>query len=417
MEDTFRKRLFIGLLTALFFILFLLISILNLLSSKKNQQSQKSTYPSPTSFSFSPYQQKNDQKDQNKKITPQPAIPAQFTGVKEEKIPKEISDDANQSFDLRNKLPLENEYFMINYDYKNDNFVVFLKNNSSPDIFFQWLEKNYPGIKKERIKFSNQPIEIISPIISPTIPFTPTKTQSENEFNQSLNLTVDLLKIISNQLPQTTPSNYPPTLTITPSSNIANKLPFNLNTTPPPLINNYIYFSQSCYGINSQYCQLPLPGGCTLSEAGCGPTTVTMIIANLTNYKNITPPEIVKQYSPAELGCDGSGYLKAKQILEKYGLRTGNLIVSFPYRRGKPVDEVVNQLKKYQSQSATFFTLTAFKQSDGDYIGHFFWIVNIDSQNNIWSLDPYYGRNNIPYNQNTRYPDPLYEVIFPVYKN
>ncbi|MFN4212785.1 MAG: C39 family peptidase [Microgenomates group bacterium] len=410
MENSFKKEFFVVILGILIFILFLLILTTKLLSFKKNKDSQKNLTPIPTSFFYLP-NNKFNKKDQNQKPTPTLTIPVQSTGVKEEEIPKDVVDDANQSFNLRNRLPLENEYFQINYDYKKDNFVVFLKNNTSEVFFFQWLEKNYPGIKRERFKFSSKPFENISP----TFFLTPTKIILENESNTQFKLLVDLLKIIFSQNPQTSSPSFTPSGVNIPSQSLSR--PFDLNITPPQTINNYIYFSQSCYGINSQYCQLPLPGGCTLSQAGCGPTTITMIIANLTNYKNITPAEIVKQYTPGELGCRGSGYTKAKQILEKYGLRTGSLIFSYPYRQGKTVEHVINQLKNYQKSGATFFTLAAFKQRNGNYIGHYFWIINIDDKNNIWTLDPYYGRNSIPYNQNTRYPDPLYELSFPVYKD
>lgn len=419
MENPLQKKLFIVVFGILIFILFFLILIINLLSNKKNEQLQKNIGSTLPSVPFSPTKSFN-QKSQNQKPTLTPSIPPQFTGVKEEEIPKDVVEDANQSFELRGKLPLENEYFQLDYDYKQDTFVVFLKNNTPQTFFFDWLEKNYPGIKKERFKFADKSSENISPSLF----FNSNQIRSDNEINQHYNPLFILLNLLFN-LSETTPS--PSIVLLTPTSLPLPSLSPSSPPTPsfPNTVNGYIYFSQSCYGINSQYCRYPLPGneGCRkdkppiLATAGCGPVTVAMIIANLTPYKNITPPEIAKKYRPDELNCEGSHYQKALKILTEYNLKVGNSIFAF-VPNGVRLEKVVEHLKKYQKAGATFFTLAQFySPKEKRYLGHFFWIVKIDEKNNIWTLDPYYGRNEVPYNQNTRYPEPLYKLAFPVYKD
>ncbi|VVA43566.1 conserved hypothetical protein [Candidatus Roizmanbacteria bacterium] len=153
---------------------------------------------------------------------------------------------------------------------------------------------------------------------------------------------------------------------------------------------------------------LSLPNGCDLCSAGCGPTTVSMIA---TSYLGggYDPKTIVNQYQSKNylLGCDGSRYSDAKQVLQGLGLKTTDYLV---FNEEKS-DTVVPQLRKYLSAGWTFFTLASFCEKG---CGHFFWITDIDAQGNIFAYDPAYGRYQIPYNENTRYPYPLYRLAFGV---
>lgn len=466
MRNNSKKFFFIIAFSVLIIILLLLILTINMLSNKKivkkntqntypinnnainfnskksiqkekkNEKEEKNNIQSKTDQNLtnnlntnSTYLNNNTSTEINNEIKNLLLNSIDFTGVKDEEIPSDLLIDTQQSFNLRNNLPIENDQFMLDFDYKNDEFVINLKNNFSQDDFFIWLEKNYPGIKKEKFKFNNNLQKTINN----------SNDDQKNDTKKSINTTkedknqqtdidflIEFLKIIFNLPYQLTPTqSFTADSLINQLSPTPTKFDDFEKTKPPALINNYIYYSQSCKGINSQYCKLPLPGRVDCSEkrlpilatAGCGPTTVTMIIANLTNNKSITPEDIVKEYNPSELDCRGSSYLKAKSILKKYGLRTGNEIIAYPQGKGTIMnDNLAKQLKNYQNQGATFFTLARYRQRDGRYIGHYFWIVYVDEKNNIWSLDPYYGRFTVPYNQNTLYPVPDYEVIFPVYK-
>ena len=76
-------------------------------------------------------------------------------------------------------------------------------------------------------------------------------------------------------------------------------------------------------------------------------------------------------------------------------------------------ETVVPDLKKYLDSGWTFFALANFCEGG---CGHYFWITDIDNKDNIWAYDPAYGRYEIPYNENSRYPFPLYRLAFGVKK-
>ena len=96
-------------------------------------------------------------------------------------------------------------------------------------------------------------------------------------------------------------------------------------------------------------------------------------------------------------------------MFQSLGLKTTDYLV-FNLEKS---DTVVPDLRKYLNAGWTFFTLANFRDNGG---GHFFWITDIDNQGNIFAYDPYYGRYEIPYNENSRYPYPLYRVAFGVKK-
>jgi hypothetical protein len=109
------------------------------------------------------------------------------------------------------------------------------------------------------------------------------------------------------------------------------------------------------------------------------------------------------------LGCDGSRYQEAHELLKSLGLKTTDYLV-FDAEKS---ETVVPDLKKYLNSGWTFFTLANFCEEG---CGHYFWITDIDAKGNIWAYDPAYGRYEIPYNENSRYPFPLYRLAFGVKK-
>jgi hypothetical protein len=155
---------------------------------------------------------------------------------------------------------------------------------------------------------------------------------------------------------------------------------------------------------------LPLPDGDTLCHAGCGPTTVAMIASSLVD-KKYDPKAIVEIYRKNNylLGGSGSRYTDAHELLKGLGLKTTDYLV-FDSEKS---DTVVPQLRKYLNAGWTFFTLASYCSGG---CGHYFWITDIDASGNIWAYDPAYGRYQIPYNENTRYPYPLYLLAFGVKK-
>ena len=223
---------------------------------------------------------------------------------------------------------------------------------------------------------------------------------------------VDLLKIIlgaggENNLPLNqnnalNPSTVP--ISINPSS-----FP-DIQVTPD--VNGLIYYSQ-CKGPYDNY---PLPQGGTLCQAGCGPTTVSMILASYVD-KNINPPLVVQEYrkNGYYLGPSGSYFFHAHNILKSYNLKIATI---FADNQRRTIDQLMTQfgeiVKNYQKSGWTFFALANFCENG---CGHYFWIIKIDQGGNTWAYDPYYGRLlPRPYNEKSRYPFPKYRVILGVKK-
>ena len=96
-------------------------------------------------------------------------------------------------------------------------------------------------------------------------------------------------------------------------------------------------------------------------------------------------------------------------MFESLGLKTSDFII---YSSGNIIDEVAKDIRNYIKAGWTVFTL-----ANSVYWGHYFWIVDIDSNNNVLAYDPWYGRLTAPpLNENQYYPYPKYRVAFGVKK-
>lgn len=167
-----------------------------------------------------------------------------------------------------------------------------------------------------------------------------------------------------------------------------------------------VYYGQCSGG----YSSIPLPSGCDLCHAGCGPSTVAMIASSYLG-SDFNPQKIVDIYKSKGyyLGCDGSSYADAKSALEDLGLKTTSYL---SYGLGT-ADQVAPDFKKYLDGGWTIFTLASY--CDGG-CGHYFWVTGVNG-NNIYAYDPYYGQGQSPpINENSRYPFPKYRIAFGVKK-
>lgn len=418
-----NKKIVNYILFFLIFIFFTIFSLFLLLSQNKKKDNSRSLINnSPTNFPITP-------PSFNKKTFVSPSLSPsispfevkQFTGVKEEPIDPQLIKKSTQTLNLIKKTPVILDNLKINYDFKSENFVVspqsgtFAFTQEEREKIYQWFEKNYPDIPKDKIIFSSTPYVSPTPIPRPStvLPIylspAPTSTSSaENEMEKSFKVLVEFLKTISDIA---TISNQSVSSADNGNQNANNPtqiLP-PVNYQPPKTQYPYIYYPQ-CGGPFDNYL---LPGEknprteqpCNICYAGCGPTTVAMIIASYKD-KTIDPRQIVNEYGPA-VGCDGSGYTTAQQVLRKYNIKVGEPFLS--NNQGVRADEVASIFKGYINTGKTIFVLANFSAG-----GHYFWVVDVDDNNNIWAFDPYYGRSQIPYNQNSRYPYPLYRVAFTV---
>ncbi len=245
----------------------------------------------------------------------------------------------------------------------------------------------------------------------PTIAITPIENNR---------IIIDLLKILLNLTSNTSedstnPVSVPTELlrqitSLTPSvilSKPINLSPTSANksTKTPKTQTKYVYYKQ-CGGSYDQY---PLPLGCTICQAGCGPTTVAMIIASYKD-KSVNPKTVVDLYKSRGfyLGCAGSRYSDAKSALGAFGLKTTDYLI-YSYAT---INQAGADFRRYIAAGWTIFVLANF--CDGG-CGHFFWIVEVSSNNDTWAYDPYYGRlQSPPYNEKARYPFPKYRVAFGV---
>ncbi len=122
------------------FILFLIISN----KPKTNIEDNKTA--------ISPYQKIKIENSEKTSPTNLPIIsPQEFTGVKEEELPKDVKDYSDQKLNLLKKLPLKMSYFTIDFDYVEDKFTVYYNEpkSTSKNMFSSWLFQNYPALKIE----------------------------------------------------------------------------------------------------------------------------------------------------------------------------------------------------------------------------------------------------------------------------
>lgn len=264
--------------------------------------------------------------------------------------------------------------------------------------------------KKQTI-FQPNPV-IASTIISPTIEQKNSPSELSNPLIELLSILFNLASLNQDKIPSSSaPSqllSISPFLTISP--NLSPSFPIPSKKTSPFPTKELVYYPQ-CGGSFDSY---PLPSGCTLCQAGCGPTTVAMILASYVD-KSINPKTMVDFYKQKGyvLGCVGSRSSEAKMVLMSYGLKTTDYFINSS-SNPKTIDEVASEMKNYLKSGWTIFALANYCDEG---CGHFFWIVDITDNNDTWAYDPYYGRLQLPpYNEKSRYPFPKYKIAFGVKK-
>lgn len=293
-------------------------------------------------------------------------------------LPPEINNSSvNQPLDISTISPVQTADFSFQYSGQLNKLVVERKSDQADQKFNEWaMQNNYPQL-------INNPDNVV--IVNPgQTPIT--------------NPMVDLINIFMNLGQNTQKING------TSSSNSQLNSP-TTNSSSTSSSTGYVYYPQCGDSGN-----LSLPSGCNLCQAGCGPTTVSMIASSYFG-KNFDPKTIVGLYQSHNylLGCSGSRYSDAHELLQQLGLKTTDYIVF----NSEKAATVVPVLRPYLNAGWTFFTLARYCDSG---CGHYFWITDIDGQGNIMAYDPYYGRYEIPFNENSKNPYPLYLLAFGVRK-
>jgi len=294
-------------------------------------------------------------------------------------LPSNSKGSSNSSIDISTIAPVETTDFKLQYSPKLNKVVVEKKTLQAEEQFVNWVNQN----------------QLPQLVENPDLVLIVDLGKNPDDFNPL----IDFLNIFMNMGQGNQQSSIFPSPAIQ-SPGLTNPRSDTLNATP-----SFTYFAQC-----GDFGDISLPDGCDLCQAGCGPTTVSMIASSYLG-KSYDPKAIVNLYKSKNylLGCGGSYYYNAYDLLKKLGLKTTNYLVF----NAEKADTVVPQLRKYLNAGWTFFTLASF--CDGG-CGHFFWITDIDGQGNIFAYDPAYGRYEIPYNENGRYPYPLYRLAFGVKK-
>jgi len=279
------------------------------------------------------------------------------------------------------------------------------------NLFFYAIFFPVKKIQAQTITLSPK-INIISP--SP-------KNNNLSE-NISHNLLIDFMKTFleiyykkklnNNQNDHLNEALHLPITPISVSPSTLNEVKREENFTPN--INGLVYYPQ-CKGPYDNY---SLPEGGTICEAGCGPTTVAMILASYVD-RRINPMTVVNMYKEKKfkLGPNGSNFIDAEKILKEHQFKTRYVFARDKKIGGITINEVMktygNQVKNLQNEGWTFFSLADFKSG-----GHYFWVIKFDDNLNIFAYDPAYDiPKPKPINHKSRYPPyPKFRVIMAIIK-
>lgn len=301
---------------------------------------------------------------------------------------------------IKRMLPLETDDYAVKYSPNLDKIVVTRKTPEAEGAFNDWLiNHNLPVLVNNPATtiYSDKTMEEVQ---TPYASMAPIKR---------INMAIDFFSLILNPAPpamlKLSPSPTPkPTTTPTPAQSSSNDQSSS-NNTPPKEYGGYVYYSQ-CHG---QYDNYPLAPGCTVCKAGCGPTTVAMILSTYVD-KKYTPPVVVEIYKDIGAAACGTGLGYAKSVLSGHGVKTSDYII--PYTGAQhDVKDVADDLRAYINNGWTIFVLAAYPG------GHYFWMTDITSSGNVMAFDPYYGMDQTPpINENIRYPYPKYLAAFGVKK-
>ena len=299
-----------------------------------------------------------------------------------------VSDSPSSPINISAVLPVETVDFKLQYSPKLDKIVIEKKTPQAEEQFTNWAKQNQ-----------------LDPLISnPSQILIVDQGKNPDDFNPVIEF-LNIFMSMGQGSQQSSNETIEQSISLSPNPRptIQPKNPTSSTQNPPQ--SSFVYFAQC-----GDFGETPLPDGCNLCQAGCGPTAVSMIASSYLGTK-YNPKTIVNLYDTNGyvLGCDGSRYQEAHELLKSLGLKTTDYLV-FDTEKS---ETVVPDLKKYLDSGWTFFALANFCEGG---CGYYFWITDIDNKDNIWAYDPAYGRYEIPYNENSRYPFPLYRLAFGVKK-
>jgi hypothetical protein len=153
----------------------------------------------------------------------------------------------------------------------------------------------------------------------------------------------------------------------------------------------------------------------SISSAGCGPTTMSMVLATYGDKNGIktgyTPPETIAKLYPNELqSCLGTSLSTHKALLQQNGFETLDLFDIRP--NTMTLAEAAKKFKPYLKSGWQIWG-NANYYLNGSWPGHFFWVVDVDDSGRIWIMDPWKGdKVKGIIDQFTISPNPKYKAAF-----
>lgn len=376
---------------SIFVLVFILILLLGLQNMLKNSKSQSAATITPTLF----------QGKQGNGFVPQ-------TNRSYDTSVKQVT-----SQELKQRLPIIAPDFTLDYSPRLQKYVVNAPTDEATNSYNDWLDDNpsYQSeldppnviIAKQTMKELHDALDIAN-----ANKMTPEKKaiKDAREFTSLLNIVVNLPQMFL----QSFSTENSPTITLPTGTPAPTPKKQTNNSTPIPS-KSYTYYSQ-CSG---PYDALPLPNGCTICDAGCGPTSVAMILSSYID-KSMTPPKTIDVMNKAgvRIGCYGSYISEIYSYLRNRGdLKVSDFII--PSEKGLTAKDVARDLQGYTKSGWTVFVLANFKTNGG---GHYFWVTDITNDGDILAYDPYYGKQQTPpINENRYTPAPYYRYAFAVKKS
>lgn len=329
--------------------------------------------------------------------------------------------------ELRNKLPIIAPDFTLDYSPRMEKYILTLKPDETGSVelsqlsYTQWLDQNesYTSLLLPESLVTTQ--QTVSELHTALDYARKNKLSPEKEYKKN---TDTIISIINTLFSPPSSANRPTSLplpSLSPKLSPTPKLPSKKTPTSTPYAlrptnyklpsTNYSYYSQ-CSG---PYDELPLPNGCTICEAGCGPTSVAMILSSYID-KSLTPPKTIDLMAKGgvRIGCYGSYISEIYDYLSERGdLKVSDYII--PSEGKLSEKEIAKDLKGYTKAGWTIFVLANFKTDGG---GHYFWVTDVNDNGEILAYDPYYGKQQTPpINENRYSPAPYYRYAFAIKKS
>lgn len=314
-------------------------------------------------------------------------------------------------------LPILTPDFSIDYADRLDKYVVHLQTEDADIAYNDWLNQNpsyLDVLGDSNTVIARQSIEELNEALDYAEKNNKTPAEKAKKDSETLLKVINSLLMLPQLILNTSerpPPSTPNTPIVTPTPREQTNRPTPANSPSPQGGQKYVYYSQ-CSG---PYDSVPLPNGCNVCDAGCGPTTIAMILSSYVD-RTLTPPKVIDQLEKngVRMGCYGSYIAELYSYLSKRGdLKVSSFII--PNEGKLQAKEVADDFRGYIKSGWTIFVLANFRTDGG---GHYFWVTEVTDNDEILAYDPYYGRSQpAPFNENKYNPAPYYRYAFAIKKS